>query len=87
MSSYIRSTLAILALVFGGALCSSASASDLLGTAGSMAKTICPETEVLLWGKSHHPGGAGSLNENNRGLGFRCYHDIPFWGLKGVRRS
>jgi hypothetical protein len=78
----MRNILAILALILGGTFGSSTSANDLLDTAGSTLKTICPESEVLFWGKSHHPNGAGNLNEENRGLGLRCYHDTSFWGTK-----
>lgn len=52
----------------------------------------CPRVSLLLYSHSTHPGGDrnGILNENNKGVGFRCYRKIDswwYWTASGIYNS
>ena len=56
------------------------------------ANDTCPRVSLLLYSHSTHPGGDrnGILNENNKGVGFRCYTKIDnwwYWTASGIYNS
>lgn len=55
-------------------------------------KQLCENVSLTLWTKSSHPGGnkKGKFNENNRGLGVRCFfqkEDSWFAHVDGLENS